>query len=194
MMEARAFEYDFRVEEITRSQAEAILESIRAHVMDLGAVMAGGFSEDEPGRRLDNEHSNIYTPEPLTEELDDLYAHPRSCNCPYCNGEIPPDLEAQLVAAEGPDPIYDHDSSLEHFSKVEKEAIVDMALLTLYLVQFETEDEQGFTTEHRYFVSAHAHVDALERMLIYMAGNNITSRDGITPLITTTEVKSIPVI
>jgi hypothetical protein len=44
-----SFEFDFRVESITRSQAEAILESIQAHVMELGAVMAGGFqlAQDE---------------------------------------------------------------------------------------------------------------------------------------------------
>jgi hypothetical protein len=169
IMESRAFEFDFRVEEITRAQAGAILESIRAHVTELGVVMGGGFVEAQDEPEVENEHSNIYTPPPSQEEIEEMLAHRYDCNCPGCSGEIPAELEAQ-----------------------EMEALVDMGLTNEYLVQFDTEDEEGFTTTHIYFVCANTSEEALERTLIYMAENDITSAAG-TPVIEITEVLSIPV-
>jgi hypothetical protein len=33
----------------------------------------------------DDETSNVYTPEPLTSEIVEMYAHPRTCFCPQCS-------------------------------------------------------------------------------------------------------------
>jgi hypothetical protein len=35
----------------------------------------------------DNEHSNVYEPEPTTDEMIEMLAHPRQCRCPACHGD-----------------------------------------------------------------------------------------------------------
>jgi hypothetical protein len=184
-----AHEFDFRVEGLTKDQAAELLDVIVAFAEYHGAKVGGGYSEPDDEPEVDDEHSNVYVPEPLTEELEELYAHPRSCNCPYCSGE--PDLDP--LAAMGPDPIYDHDSNLDHFSDVETEALADMGLTNKYLVQFETEDDEGLATLHRFFVPANTSGEALERTLRHMEANDITSADG-TPAFEITEVNSIPIL